>query len=392
MILLAKAFSYFIIFINILYLLRLKKNYLLIAIGILSSMLFIVIEAPFTIYIFISLFIVFSFFTKNKQAILSALLFSYFNIIYLEIVVALFIHIFNMEINESIDSLIIYGLSYIIIRTKLSNKIYNDINSKFNLIFMVFLIASIFIIHSFNILSIKTILTIFIFFSLFYTIIIYTIRNYRNLENKQKNIQEHLELYEEMIEQYRITNHENKNLLLCIRSMSKEKNIKKFIDEIIKGNINENEKLFALIYKIPFTSLRGLFYCKLLNCQEKNININCNISDIKEVRVNSKTEIDICQIIGVLLDNAIEATLLTNNKNISIYLYQENNKIIIQISNTFCGTIYPSKLGFGFTTKGMGRGYGLKLVKSIINKHKHLKLNTCIENDIFIQKLEITLN
>ena len=80
------------------------------------------------------------------------------------------------------------------------------------------------------------------------------------------------------------------------------------------------------------------------------------------------------------------------DKNLSIYIYQENNDIIFQVSNTFSGNINLNLLfNKGYSTKGDNRGYGLSIVKEKIKGNINLNLKTEIHGDIFIQKLFVSL-
>ena len=87
---------------------------------------------------------------------------------------------------------------------------------------------------------------------------------------------------------------------------------------------------------IPSGGLRGLIYSKLV--QMKNYNIDYSLSVDKSINsrlINSfstKDMYDICQIIGVYLDNAIEEVKTYEEKNITIRFYKDSN-INIEITN-----------------------------------------------------------
>ena len=91
---------------------------------------------------------------------------------------------------------------------------------------------------------------------------------------------------------------------------------------------------------------------------------------------------------GIFLDNALEAAEMANQKNVSIILSRKKNDLIINISNTYKGTIDMSKIDeAGYSTKGDNRGYGLDIVKEIISKNKSMKNERQITGTIFNQKL-----
>ena len=57
------------------------------------------------------------------------------------------------------------------------------------------------------------------------------------------------------------------------------------------------------------------------------------------------------------------------------------------ISNTYKGKIEIEKIGTGYTTKGNGRGYGLRLVNDIIEKQKELSIEKELDDRYYTTKL-----
>ena len=75
--------------------------------------------------------------------------------------------------------------------------------------------------------------------------------------------------------------------------------------------------------------------------------------------ISTEQNKNICTIVGIFLDNAIEAVSNLNNKYISILFYKENNKIVISISNTYEGIINLEKMNLeGYSKKGINREFG----------------------------------
>ena len=101
---------------------------------------------------------------------------------------------------------------------------------------------------------------------------------------------------------------------------------------------------------------------------------------------------DICKILGVYLDNAIEATENILDKEIIISLYKDKGSIVIEISNTFLGEVDLNKINnIGYTTKVGNHGYGLPLCNEIINKNEKLNGKTIVNTNVFKQSLVIAL-
>ena len=172
---------------------------------------------------------------------------------------------------------------------------------------------------------------------------------------------------------------------------NKEK-LKKYFNSTIMNfnkNIELNNIVIAKLNSIKVSSLKSLITNKVLVAQNNNIDADINIEG--EITDFYTDEIQLSRILGVLLDNAIEASLeLTENKKIEMNIIQIDKTTDIQISNTFNNTGTPLE-DFnkeGFSTKGTNRGLGLSSAHEIANKLNML-LNTEIDGNTFIQILTI---
>ena len=175
---------------------------------------------------------------------------------------------------------------------------------------------------------------------------------------------------------------------------NKEK-LKKYFNSTImtfNNNIELNDIVIAKLNSIKVNSLKSLITNKVLVAQNNNINIDINIQG--EIHDFYTDEMQLSRILGVLLDNAIEASLeLTENKKIEMNIIQIDKTTDIQISNTFnnTGTPIADFNKEGFSTKGTNRGLGLSSAHEIANKLNML-LNTEIDGNTFIQNLSIEGN
>lgn len=300
-------------------------------------------------------------------------------------------------------------LSIVIIKIPFVKKIYKSIVNNLNRISIYFiLIFSIIIIGISNILAMLTYFTIdirmivlvniiFTLFCCFVIFYLFKIQNNYNKVNDKYNIAiNSLTDYEQMMTKYRINNHENKNLLLAVRAMiiNKEKDIPIYINSIIKNKYNDNEKLLSKVNKIPSGGLRATIYSEILKIKDKDINyeliIDNSIKTIDLINLDTNTIIDICKIIGVFIDNAIEEVLKIENKHIGISLYTNDDEFIIEVSNTYKNIIEINKIyNEGYTTKGKDHGYGLSLVKKIIDSNNNFENKIRINKNVFTQVLLI---
>lgn len=203
---------------------------------------------------------------------------------------------------------------------------------------------------------------------------------YRTLHKtvlKDKNIEvknAYNPLLDEIIENIRANEHEYKNHINMLYSMIQ---VSKSIPEIKEkagnyiGNIN-NTNVLSKVLDIENTTVKAVLYSKLVECEQKGINLTYNIKTNMEESYLNDTEITI--ILSNLLNNAIEATKEANEKKI-FFSIRNLERYNIEVKNNISGlNIDPSKIEDffkkGFSSKGTGRGYGLHNVKKIVKKYK----------------------
>jgi len=309
-------------------------------------------------------------------------------------------------------NLIIAGLLCFIIQFNFVKRFYvYMLNSTSKIKINELLLVVLFLVMSFNLIFFNTynqsdFLTIMIINNVL--IIIYSIVAFNMIKNNNKYLEINskygtalgsLKEYEKILDQYKVSNHENKNQLLTIRSMvaNKEKNIPKYIDTVINEKIEDDEKLMFQATIIPEGGLRAVIYSKILDIKKNDIafflNVDKKIRTLDFIGLGDKLAYDVCRIISVYLDNAIDAVVSNKNGSISIEFYIENQKLCISIANTFT-TIDLDKIDEkGYTTKASGHGYGLPLVKQILSKNTdYLKNERKITDDVFTQILKIVIN
>ena len=76
-------------------------------------------------------------------------------------------------------------------------------------------------------------------------------------------------------------------------------------------------------------------------------------------------------------------------KEITLDFKMDDNYLMITISNSLPDNVEVSKIGTGYSTKGKGHGYGLRLVKDIIKNNNNLELITDSNEKEFTQILMI---
>ena len=372
---------------------------------------------------FTLIFICYTFITKQLKQSIILVMISQLIIWLAECSFMIIILLLNLKNIENITTssnvflllnLYITIISFILLKLKLPQKFYKIlINStksiKNNATFISsFIVISITIISSaesyMKLPTTAILITNVVMAVIFITIVITSSKtkaNYNKISKKYQTSISSLKEYEVMIDKFGVYTHENKNEINTIRNMIKDNidkdEIIKHIDVLLKNKIKDNAKIMQKTSKIPSGGLRATIYSKLCLMDKLKIKYILNIS--REVKTTDLINLDedltlkICNILGVFLDNAIEAVKELKEKEISIEMYIIDKWLCIDVTNNFKGNLDLSKISeVKYTTKGKGHGYGLSLVQEILNEEpKKLKNEKSINRDTFTQTLKIKM-
>ena len=99
--------------------------------------------------------------------------------------------------------------------------------------------------------------------------------------------------------------------------------------------------------------------------------------------------VEFIRILGILLDNAIEEAVQIHHGKMTIKIVENSEMASYIIQNTIRDIQKKQGVVIGTTTKGLGRGKGLVIVKEIIENYQEVVLNTYIKGEQFIQNLTI---
>ncbi len=230
---------------------------------------------------------------------------------------------------------------------------------------------------------------IFIIFILVY----FKEKNQNSILNERFNsLFDYIQTVEDIVESEQLNIHEYKNQLTVIRGMSKNKKINDYIDSIV---VNPD---FAFepnsdLKKLPKGGLKGLLYYKCAIAKKKGLNIliNINKNSCNLLKSMSSNDVKILsRLLGVYLDNAIEASEISLSKNLSVEIYNNHGQVNIVISNSTVDNLNVSKIGKnGFSTKGKNRGKGLYLVSKILRGNSRYSVTSKLINGYYVQRIVI---
>lgn len=208
---------------------------------------------------------------------------------------------------------------------------------------------------------------------------------------------EYVTTYEKLVEEKSKAQHEHKNQLILIRGMLPKNNVKisKYISELLEETeIEYNYSWMNKLKNLPKGGLKGLIYYKIQIMEQKGIKVFVetkeNVQKKKIFGKNNENLQDVSKVLGVYIDNAIEAASQVKDKFIVIEVYYEKKEVIFKISNTY-------EKGFdltmideeGYSTKGKGKGYGLSLAKDILAKNKNIRQKKEFNGRYYVQYLFI---
>lgn len=232
--------------------------------------------------------------------------------------------------------------------------------------------------------------------AIFSSIILKLIFNNFILEDKYNNIKKCVLEYEKIIDEQGKKNHEYNNQLMILKGyINNKKKLNEYLDTMIIDQKTGQNYEIRQLSNFSNDGLKEMLYYKISKIKNNNIKYYLYVS--KEIsksleKLNINFYKDITKVFGVLIDNAIEASLDSKEKEVGLDFSSEDNQIIVTISNTYNKNIDFNKVGRkGFSSKGKGHGFGLKLVKDIIKRNKNLELITDYDNKYFIQTIIIYL-
>lgn len=219
-----------------------------------------------------------------------------------------------------------------------------------------------------------------------------------DLQMKQdayQRLQEYTGQVEAMYSSLRAFKHDYNNIMLTLSGYMESgdmEGLKAYFDREIAPM---NQKLFTAtsrlnqLIHIKIMELKSIVSAKLLYAAELNINVTVEIE--KEISSVPMGTVDLCRVVGIFLDNAIEGALETEKPEIRMAVLDEAEEVVFIISNSFRDTGLPqvSLRQAGTTTKGKNRGIGLYNAKEILSVYDRIFWDTEVRNGQFIQCLHM---
>ena len=169
--------------------------------------------------------------------------------------------------------------------------------------------------------------------------------------------------------------------------------LKKYYQQLLE-ECNKTNNLYALSPSvINHPAIYHLLATKYYEADKKNIQINLNVFlDLNEIEERMKIY-DFTRILGILLDNAMDAAEECDKKIINVTFRKDisNNMILVIIQNTYNNKDVDTEEIYqkGITSKENHSGLGLWKVRQILMHNNNLNLFTTKNDESFTQQFEI---
>ena len=218
-------------------------------------------------------------------------------------------------------------------------------------------------------------------------------------EAKQKamqDLQDYTRNLEAMYNSLRSFKHDYVNILLSLSSYIEDGDmdrLKDFFERKIfptKNLITGEDYKLNQLSNISVLEIKSLLSAKMIYAHESGIDITIDIPDkVESFLIDT---VDLARILGNFLDNAIEATLETEQPQIGLNIIQNKTGVSIIISNRFRdnGLMLHKLKQKGFSTKIGHQGIGLGNAQKIISSYDNVLLETTMKCDYFTQHIELT--
>ena len=250
--------------------------------------------------------------------------------------------------------------------------------------------------------SLKFYAIIFVSVIVFLSLVILLLSAFALREMKYKRKLQEIEAYyeytlriESINNEMRKFRHDYVNILTTLSDYIREDDmpgLRKYFNENIvpmKDKLKTRSIKMNGIEKLKVREIKGLITTKIIQAQEKRIPISIEVPDeIDRIDMNT---VELSRIIGIIVDNAIEASENLEEPLINIAFIDNEESVTFIVMNKCSDDIPKIHELFeqGFSTKGDNRGLGLSTLKELTDSNENVLLDTVIENGYFVQKVEI---
>lgn len=157
--------------------------------------------------------------------------------------------------------------------------------------------------------------------------------------------------------------HNHIQTMKAYRKLNEDAKLDEYLDDL-----DDNLTNVDTLIKSGNVMVDAILNSKLSLAGSRKININAKAAVPSDLSIS---EIDLCIILGNLLDNAMEACLkLTNeeDRHMRVYIDIKRDQLYISVTNTSAGNAHKQD-GRYLSSKGVNHGFGLMRVDRLIDKY-----------------------
>lgn len=217
------------------------------------------------------------------------------------------------------------------------------------------------------------------------------IQDQNNIIIQQRLYEQDLELIRREVRTFR---HDYKNLLAGLSQQAGEGKLEELRHTLSELDAGFDQQLGKKIYtstqigNLQLAEVRSLLLSKLTVIRDKGI--DCRLEVLYPVAAIEMDVWDFVRCLGILIDNAMEAALDTEQPWLEIILLAQERQVFLRVSNSYTNIIEPGKMwDNGWSTKGEGRGLGLSSYQHILDNYPNISTHTSWANGVFVQEMTV---
>lgn len=210
-----------------------------------------------------------------------------------------------------------------------------------------------------------------------------------------KVLSDYVQNMQDYYEEFQEFRHDYKNILATMSEYIAEKdweNLQSYFQEkILPADVSLSYEHFSIgkLHFIENPAIKSVLYTKLLTALNEDISLSLEIAEpLSYVNMDS---LKLCRILGILLDNALEAAMMTPEKQLTVAIISTEYTTIFSFTNSCPPLPVPiSKLSQkGYTSKNHHAGLGLYSIQKLVKASDNIDLYTHCNNNFFHQTLAI---
>ena len=198
-----------------------------------------------------------------------------------------------------------------------------------------------------------------------------------------------------MVDGIRTLKHDYNNIMQSLNGYCLTKQYDKLQDHIRLllrecANVNNLDMINPDVFNDP--AIYGIIGSKYFLAEERNVNFDFDI--VTNIAKINFPKAYLSRILGILLDNAIEAAQKSDDPYVRLEMHYDRRKNAdtIRVLNTYDTSINIDLTEIfkkGFSTKEVKSGIGLWEVKKLINKNPNSQIYASVDGKHFVQTLVI---